>query len=69
MMAVVRLCAVENSLNPTVLATRKQLEALLTDESKPAVMQGWRHKLVGERLQQLLNGELELKVKDGRLEL
>jgi hypothetical protein len=32
-------------------------------------MQGWRRRLVGERLQQLLNGELELVVKDGRLVL
>ena len=69
MMAVVRMCAVENSLNPTVLATRKQLEALLTGDAQPVVMQGWRRRLVGERLQQLLNGELELVVKDGRLVL
>ena len=69
MMAAVRLAAVENSLNPSVLASRKQLEALLLGDTKTGVMQGWRRKLVGERLQKLLNGELELKVKDGRLVL
>jgi ribonuclease D len=69
MMAVVRLCAEENSLNPSVLASRKQLEALLLGDTKSGVMQGWRRKLVGERLQRLLDGELELKVKDGRLVL
>jgi ribonuclease D len=69
MMSVVRLGAVENSLNPSVLASRKQLEALLLGDTKTGVMQGWRRKLVGERLQKLLNGELELKVKDGRLVL
>jgi ribonuclease D len=67
MMAVVRISAVENSLNPTVLASRKQLEALLLGDTETGVMQGWRRKLVGERLQQLLNGELKLAVKDGRL--
>ncbi len=69
MMAVVRLAAVENSLNPSVLASRKQLEALLLGDTKSGVMQGWRRKLVGERLQRLLDGELGLKVKDGRLVL
>jgi ribonuclease D len=69
MMAVVRISAMENSLNPTALASRKQLEALLLGDTKTGVMQGWRRKLVGERLQQLLHGELELKVKDGSLVL
>jgi ribonuclease D len=69
MMAVVRISAVENSLNPTVLASRKQLEALLLGDTETGVMQGWRRKLVGERLQQLLNGELELAVRDGKLQL
>jgi len=69
MMAVVRISAMENSLNPTVLASRKQLEALLLGDTETGVMQGWRRKLVGERLQQLLNGELELAVRDGKLQL
>jgi hypothetical protein len=32
-------------------------------------MQGWRKKLIGDQLQALLDGELDLAVKDGELVL
>lgn len=69
MMAVVRITALENELNPAMLASRKQLEALLGGDSSGGVMQGWRRKLVGERLQRLLRGELQLTIEEGRLVL
>ncbi len=69
MMAVVRISAEQHSLNPTMLATRKQLEALVLGDNKGGVMQGWRRKLIGERLQKLLAGELALTVRNGRLVL
>jgi ribonuclease D len=69
MQAVVRLCALENSLNPAVLASRKQLESLVTGSRDSGVMQGWRRKLAGERLQAMLDGELVLKVSGGKLNL
>ena len=67
MMAIVRLGGEQNSLNPTVLATRKQLEKLVLGETGMAVMQGWRRKLVGERLMAFINGELNLSVTNGKL--
>ena len=69
MMAVVRISAENNSLNPAVLATRKHLEKLLTGETDSSLMQGWRKKLIGDQLQALLDGELDLAVKDGELVL
>jgi ribonuclease D len=69
MLAVVRLCALENSLNPAVLASRKQLESFVTGNRDTGVMQGWRRKLAGERLQAMLDGELVLKVSAGKLTL
>ena len=69
LMAVVRLCALENSLNPAVLASRKQLESVVAGNRDTEVMQGWRRKLAGERLQALLDGELALKVSAGKLNL
>ncbi len=69
MMAVVRISAMENRLNPAVLASRKQLESVLAGDTDTAVMQGWRRRLVGERLQQLLRGELRPSVQDGRIVL
>jgi len=67
LMAVVRLCALENSLNPAVLASRKQVESLVAGNRDVEVMQGWRRKLAGEHLQALLDGELALKVSAGKL--
>ena len=67
MMALVRLSAEQNSLNPAVLATRKQLEMLLLGDTDSAVMQGWRKQLVGRQLLEFLNGDLKLCIRDGRL--
>jgi ribonuclease D len=69
MSAVARISGMEHALNPAVLATRKQLERLVSGDTDVDVMHGWRRKLVGERLQALLNGELSLSVRDGKLVL
>jgi ribonuclease D len=69
MSAVVRISGIEHALNPAVLATRKQLERLVSGDADVDIMHGWRRKLVGERLQALLNGELSLSVRDGKLVL
>ncbi len=69
LMAVVRLSAADNDLNPAVLASRKQLEQLALGAPDCAVMQGWRRALVGERLVKLLDGALTLSVEDGRVRL
>jgi ribonuclease D len=69
MSAVVRISGIEHALNPAVLATRKQLERLVSGDAEVEFMHGWRRKLVGERLQALLKGELSLSVQDGRLVL
>jgi ribonuclease D len=69
MMAVVRISAENNSLNPAVLATRKHLEKLLVGETDSALMQGWRKKLIGDQLQALLDGEIDLAVRNGELVL
>ncbi len=59
--AVVRIRAEENSLNPVVLATRKDLEELLYQEDSP-VLHGWRFSMVGEELQCLLSGRCSLNL-------
>ena len=69
MMAVVRITADENQLNPSVLAGRRDLEALLLGDPASTVLHGWRHRLIGERLQRLLAGQQSLTVRDGRLVL
>jgi ribonuclease D len=69
MSAVVRLSSIEHALNPAVLAPRKQLERMLAGDDAVEILHGWRRRLVGERLQALLKGELSLSVRDGKLAL
>ena len=61
--SVVRIRAEENSLNPIILATRKDLEELLFDEEDCLLLQGWRYKMAGRELQGLLRGEYTLSLK------
>jgi len=65
--AVVRMSGAANSLNPAVLAGRKDLERLVAGNGDCAVLHGWRRGLVGNQLQALLDGELDLSVRDGKL--
>ena len=58
--AVVRLRADENSLNPMILASRKDLESLLADEEGSHLLHGWRFSMVGKELQDLLRGDYSL---------
>jgi ribonuclease D len=69
LMAVVRVSAAENSLNPAVLASRGQLEQLAIGAPDGEVLHGWRGRLVGKRLQALLRGEIGLYARDGSIEL
>ena len=66
--AVVRIRAEENALNPTILASRKDLEILQTGEDS-VLLHGWRYSMVGEELQGLLQGEIQLKISAGQLDL
>ena len=58
--AVVRMRADENSLNPIILASRKDLEKMLLDEQQSSLLLGWRYSMVGKELQGLLKGQYAL---------
>ncbi|MEY3807339.1 MAG: ribonuclease [Pseudomonadota bacterium] len=66
--AVVRIRAEENSLNPMILATRKDLEVLLfNDDEQCPLLHGWRFKMAGRELVGLLKGQLLLGIESDRL--
>jgi len=67
LMAVVRLRAAQNTLNPSTLAGRKDLEQLLDEEPHARLLHGWRKAMAGDELVAVLRGELGLKVEGGRL--
>ena len=60
--AVVRIRAEQNSLNPIILATRKDLEDLVFGEQECVLLTGWRYQMAGRELQALLAGELTVKL-------
>ena len=66
--ALVRIRAEENSLNPTILASRKDLEELLfNDDGECPLLHGWRFTMAGRELVGLLKGQLLLGIESDRL--
>lgn len=73
--ALVRVRAEENSLNPSILASRKDLEILLfndndndnTDSEECPLMHGWRFAMAGKELEGLLKGDLALGIENDKL--
>jgi ribonuclease D len=68
--ALVRIRAEENSLNPTILATRKDLEVLLFNEEEDCpLLHGWRYSMAGKELVGLLKGELLFGIQADKLKV
>ncbi|MGZ5026496.1 MAG: ribonuclease D [Methylobacter sp.] len=68
--ALVRIRAEENSLNPVILATRKDLEVLLfNDDDECPLLHGWRFEMAGRELVGLLKGELLLGIESDKLDI
>ena len=61
-----RLIADDAGLSPQVIASRKDLAALLRNEPQARLLQGWRRKLAGEPLRQLLSGEHRITLREGK---
>ncbi len=69
MTAVLRLVADRAGLAPQVVASKDDLSDLLAGSKDSRLLSGWRHEVAGQHLEKLLNGELGLTVKDGRVEI
>lgn len=68
--ALVRIRAEENLLNPSILATRKDLEELMfSDNDDCQLMHGWRYSMAGKELVGLLSGQLYLGIETDKLNL
>ncbi|MGR8929694.1 MAG: ribonuclease D [Gammaproteobacteria bacterium] len=67
MHGVVRIRAEQNSLNPVILATRKELEQLLFGDEDCPLLHGWRYNMAGKELQELLQGKRKLSLTSDEL--
>ncbi|MCB1762105.1 MAG: ribonuclease D, partial [Gammaproteobacteria bacterium] len=69
LMCSLRILAEENQVSPAVLASRNVLEQLIAGERKLELLQGWRRKLAGEQLLEVIAGHLMPQLIEGRLRL
>jgi ribonuclease D len=67
LMALVRTRGAEKAVSPALLASRAELEALVSGDRDCHVLHGWRSEVVGAELLAVLNGEVAVRVVDGRL--
>jgi ribonuclease D len=68
MIALVRLRAREHGVAMPLMASRDDLERLASGEKEASpLLEGWRKQMVGDELVALLEGRLELALKDGAL--
>lgn len=65
--ALLKLNALQHNINPSSLASRKQLEALVTGERDLELLKGWRKQHGGEQLLQFIDGKLSLSSEQGKL--
>lgn len=65
--AVIRIRAAKHTLNPNILATRKDIEQFLDNPNDSKLLTGWRKTMAGEELLAILRGECQVSVIDGSL--
>jgi len=65
--AIVRIRADQNSLNPSILGARKDLEMLFFEDSQCSLLHGWRYEMAGKELLQILEGNNMLIVRKGEI--
>jgi len=68
MIALVRLRAREHGVAMPLMASRDDLERLAAGEKEASpLLEGWRKNMVGDELLALLEGRIEMRLKDGAL--
>lgn len=70
MNAVVHLRARENHIAPQMLAPQAELMKLARGhDDECELLKGWRYKVIGKELKELLKGKFSLRIADGNLEI
>ncbi len=68
-MALCRVIAEENQIALATLATRKDIDSLITNRKNSRLSQGWRFTMAGERLMNFIHGQSVLGVRDNQIEI
>jgi len=66
-LAYMKQLAFENDISPGILCNRKEMEQLIMGESNLNILQGWRKKLIGQPILNLLQGKHSLRIEDNKI--
>ena len=69
MYAMTRVVSEKSGIAAQLIATRDDLADFVSDREGSRLSTGWRHDLVGAKLERLLAGEIGLTIKDGHIEV
>jgi ribonuclease D len=66
---IVRLRAEIHELNPSTLASKKELQAFVQNQDKSVLLGGWRKQLVGDALSEFMRGNQTIQLLDNKLSI
>ena len=69
LVSILKIIGHENKINHGIMATRKQLEALVQGERDLPILDGWRKQHGGQTLLDFLDGKLSIHIDSGKLTL
>lgn len=64
--AILRMVCAEHELNPVSIASRKDLQKMVSEASAASVLSGWKYAIAGQALDSFLNGNARLFAKNGK---
>ena len=67
MMALLRKFCDEQAIAPAAVASRKDIERIVSGDPSVNLLHGWRHEIVGHHLQDFLAGKLSITVEQSQL--
>ena len=59
----------QNQISPATLANRKEVERLLRGDRDLAILKGWRRRIAGQALLDMLEGHSVIQIRDGKLDI
>jgi len=69
LMALVRKLCDEQSIAPVAVASRKEIERMVSGETDLPILQGWRNEIVGHHLKRFVDGKLSITADTTQLKL
>ena len=69
LISILKIVGHENKINHGIMASRKQLEALVLGERDLPILEGWRMQHGGQTLVDFLDGKLSIRIDSGKLKL